>query len=81
MAMKLIYKYYVINSDNKIVSGFQTEQQAVEYAGRNRYKVYSSKTLGNKGFDAKSLENWSVALFDSKVSSQMPNGTDADTTK
>lgn len=81
MAMKLSYKYYVVNSDNKIACGFQTEKQAVEYADRNRYKVYSSNTLGNKGFDVKNLENWSVALFDSKALSQTPSGMDADAKK
>ena len=64
MAMKLEYKFYAVNSDNKIVCGFNTEQEAVAYANKNRYKVFSLNNLHNKGIDAKDFQNWSVALFD-----------------
>lgn len=64
MAMKLEYKFYAVNSDNKIVAGFPTEKKAVEYANKNRYRVFSMNNLGNKGIDATNVENWSVALFD-----------------
>ena len=64
MAMKLEYKFYVLNSDNKIVAGFQTEKKAVEYANRNRYRVFSINNLHNKGIDATNIESWSVAIFD-----------------
>jgi len=64
MSMKLSYKYYVVNSDNKIVCGFPTEEKAVEYATKNRYRVFTMNNLHNKGIDALNFENWSVALFD-----------------
>lgn len=64
MAMKLEYRYYVVNSDSKIVCGFDTEKKAVEYANKNRYRVFSLNSLHNKGIDATNMENWSVAVFD-----------------
>lgn len=64
MAVKLTYKYYAVNSDNKIVSGYNTEKEAVAFAKKNRYKVFSMNNLHNKGIDAANFENWSVALFD-----------------
>lgn len=63
MPMKLEYRYYVVNSDNKIVCGFPTEQKAVEYAGKNRYRVFTKNTLVNKGIDAGDFLNWSFAIF------------------
>ena len=62
--MKLAYKYYVVNSDNRIVCGFPTEEKAVSYASRNRYRVFSSNNLRNRGIDPLNIESWSVALFD-----------------
>ena len=62
--MKLAYKYYVVNSDNRIVCGFPTEEKAVSYASRNRYRVSSSNNLRNRGIDPLNIESWSVALFD-----------------
>lgn len=62
--MKLEYKYYTVNSDSKITCGFKTEKEAVEYANKNRYRVFSMNNLHNKGIDATDIENWSVALFD-----------------
>ncbi len=73
MAMKLEYKYYVVNSDNKIVCGFPTEQEAVACAKKSRYKVFSINNLHNKGIDATKIENWSVALFD--ATNNNSNGT------
>ena len=64
MAMKLIYKFYAVNSDMKIVCGFATEKKAVEFADKNRYKVFSKNSLMNKGIDAECVDNWSVAVFD-----------------
>ena len=66
--MKLEFKYYVVNSDNKIVCGFPTEEKAVQYAGRNRYRVFSMNNLHNKGIDPMNVESWSVALFDATSS-------------
>ena len=68
MAMKLEYKYYVVNSDNKIVGGFATEAKAVECANKNRYRVFTLNNLHNKGIDAKDFGSWSVALFDATSS-------------
>ena len=62
--MKLAYKYYVVNSDNRIVCGFPTEEKAVSYASRNRYRGLSSNNLRNRGIDPLNVESWSVALFD-----------------
>ena len=62
--MKLAYKYYVVNSDNRIVCGFPTEEKAVSYASRNRYRVFSSNNLRNRGIDPLNVESWSVALCD-----------------
>ena len=62
--MKLAYKYYVVNSDNRIVCGFPTEEKAVSDASRNRYRVFSSNKLRNRGIDPLNVESWSVALFD-----------------
>lgn len=64
--LKLKYKYYVVNSDMKIVCGFPTEEQAVELAKKHRYKVYSGNNLKNKNIDTDNIENWSFALFDAK---------------
>lgn len=64
--LKLSYKYYVVNSDMKIVCGFPTEEQAVDLAKKHRYKVYSGNNLKNKGIDTNNMENWSFALFDVK---------------
>lgn len=69
MAMKLEYKFYVLNSDNKIVAGFPTEKQAVECANKNRYRVFSINNLHNKGIDATNIESWSVAIFDASSKS------------
>ncbi len=66
--MKLEFKYYVVNSDNKIVSGFPTEEKAVQYAKKNRYRVFSMNNLHNKGIDPLNVESWSVALFDATSS-------------
>lgn len=66
--MKLAYKYYVVNSDNRIVCGFPTEEKAVSYASKNRYRVFSSNNLHNKGIDPLNVESWSVALFDATSS-------------
>lgn len=73
MAMKLEYKFYAVNSDNKIVCGFNTEQDAVAYASKYRYKVFSINNLHNKGIDAKDFQNWSVALFDATSSKDKNN--------
>ena len=64
MSMKLEYKFYAVNSDGRIACGFRTEREAVGYATRNRYKVFSINSLRNKGIDATKIENWSVAVFD-----------------
>ena len=64
MGVKLAYKFYTVNSDGKIVCGFNTEGEAKEYAGKHRYKVFSRNNLHNKGVDSMNVENWSVALFD-----------------
>ena len=66
--MKLEFKYYAVNSDNKIVCGFPTEEKAVQYASRNRYRVFSMNNLHNKGIDPMNVESWSVALFDATSS-------------
>ena len=62
--LKLNYKYYVVNSDMKIVCGYHTEEQAVELAKKYRYKVFTGNNLKNKGIDANNIENWSFAFFD-----------------
>lgn len=62
--LKLKYKYYVINSDLKIMGGFNTEEKAVDYANNFRYKVYSGNSLKNKGIDVENFENWSFTFCD-----------------
>lgn len=66
--MKLEYRYYAVNSDGKIVCGFQDERSATEYAVKWRYKVFSFKSLQKKGIDPVSVEDWAVALFDATSS-------------
>ena len=66
--MKLAYKFYVVNSDNRIVWGVPTEEKAVCYASKDRYRVFSSNNLRNKGIDPLNVESWSVALFDATSS-------------
>lgn len=61
--IKLKYKYYVLNSDNKIVCGFNNEKEAVELSKKYRYKVYSGNNLRNKEINPENMENWSFAFF------------------
>jgi hypothetical protein len=66
MMIKLKYKYYAVNSDNKIVCGFNLEEEAVNYANKFRYRVFSGNNLKNKGIDSENFENWSFALFNAE---------------
>ena len=66
--MKLAYKFYVVNSDNRIVCGFPTEEKAVSYASKNRYRAFSSNNLRTQGTAPSNVERWSLALFDATSS-------------
>ena len=43
---------------NKIVMGFDAENDAKDYARKNRFKVYAKNTLKRKKIDYKNLDNW-----------------------
>lgn len=73
MMFKLSYKYYVLNSDIKIVSGFNKEQDAVKCADKFRYKVYSFNNLKNKCIDPENIENWSFAFFNANINNKTNN--------
>lgn len=53
-----LWDFYVINSHNKIVMGFNDEAYAKRYAKVNRYRLYTRGTLKKKNINFYNLNNW-----------------------
>lgn len=51
------FNFYTVLGD-KLVVGFDDENEAKEYAKKNRFKVYARATLQKKKIDYNNLDNW-----------------------
>ena len=54
---KVDWNFYTMLGD-KIVMGFDGENDAKDYAMKHRFKVYAKATLKRRKIDFKNLDNW-----------------------
>lgn len=53
------YKFYAVDSEKKLVYGFDDETEAREYCKVNKYIFNKRNTLSRNKIDPKKYENWS----------------------